>query len=59
MTPLDLTSAAAHERVHDLRDAAAASRLAARAACGRTSRHPAAVARLRAALHLERSTTDC
>ncbi|MGD9956148.1 MAG: hypothetical protein AB7O74_02380 [Candidatus Nanopelagicales bacterium] len=58
MTPYDLTSAAAHERVHDLRHEALASRLAARAACGRSARTPSAADRLRAALHLDRAD-DC
>jgi hypothetical protein len=58
MTSYDLTSAAAHERVQDLRHAARASRLAARAACGRASRTPSAADRLRAALHLDRAD-DC
>jgi hypothetical protein len=59
MTSYDLTSATAHARVHDLRDAACASLLAARAECGRASSRSTTVRRLRAVLHLERSTTDC
>jgi hypothetical protein len=59
MNPYDLTSAAAHAHVHELRDAACASRLAARAACARSARGSSTSARLRAALHLGRAATDC
>lgn len=59
MTPYDLTSAAAGAHVHELRDAACASRLAARAACARHSRASSTAERLRSALHLGRSATDC
>jgi len=55
MNPLDLTSAAAHAHVHDLRAAAASDRLAARAACGRDL---SAGARILAALHLS-PAADC
>ena len=59
MNPYDLTSAAAHAHVHELRDAACASHLAARAACARSTTASPTAARLRAALHLGRGATDC
>ncbi len=59
MNPYDLTSAAAHAHVHELRDAACASRLAARAVCARSASTSTRAARLRSALHLDRPDTDC
>lgn len=59
MNPYDLTSAAAHARVDELRDAACASRLAARAACASSTSTSSTAARLRTALHLGRAGTDC
>ena len=59
MNPYDLTSAAAGAHVNELRDAACASRLAARAACARSTRAESTVERLRSALHLGRAATDC
>lgn len=55
MNQLDLNAAAAHARVHELRDAASASRLAARAACARSDDRRL-TGRVRAALRLQR---DC
>lgn len=56
MHPHDLAAAAAHAHVHDLRDAARASRLAARAACAQQSRVSMGLAgRVRTALGLERA----
>ena len=59
MNTHDLASAAAHAHVHDLRDAACASRLAARAACARAVSAPPRADRLRTALHLDRAATAC
>lgn len=54
MNQLDLHAAAAHARVHELRDAACASRQAARAACARQGERRLA-GRVRAALRLQRA----